>query len=251
MSVTSSQLYFNDGGSGETPVFFLHSLAGTANHWLAQLDSIRGGYRAIAIDFSGHGRSKKQIGSENHLESFIQDVEDVANHLQLQKFVLVGHSMGGAIATAFAARHPEQVTALLLVDPAGDSTQMPPAVVQQIIGAMASLGYQEYIEGYWQQILAGSTDATHTAVMRDLRQTPTDVVIQILEELLQHNSLPDFKKFTGPKMIVAPSSTESPVSLHKLDPTVPSKIIDDASHWLQLDQPEVFNQILADFLQSV
>ena len=251
MDMKSAKLFIDDGGESDVPIIFLHSLAGNTAQWLAQLSHVRQTHRAIAIDLRGHGQSANHAAGQFTIEGLVEDIYAVANELALKRFVLVGHSMGGAVAAAYAGRFPEQVAGLLLVDPAGDSTQIPEGQIQQFVDAIESEGYQDFVEGYWQQILTGATEATRATVMADLRSTPKATVVSLLKALFQFNPLPALRQYPGPKLIVAIPASESPISLHKLQPRLPHKMVTDTSHWLHMDKPALFDAILDEFLQSI
>lgn len=251
MTTQASTIFINDGGQGETPIIFLHSLGGNSAHWAAQLAHTRKMGRAIAFDLPGHGKSINVEPQTLTIKSLVHHLKTALDQLNLEQAILVGHSMGGAVAAAFAGEYPKQVAGLLLVDPPGDSTQMPEEQVQQIIGAMNSDAYTGFIEAYWQQMLQGATESTHTTVMDDLRTTAKDTMIQITKALFKFNPLPSIDQYAGPKQIVAIPATESPFSLHILRPEIQSQLIEGASHWLHMDKPETFNQILNNFMKSL
>lgn len=250
MSAQTSTPFIDDGGHGEIPTIFLHSLAGNSTHWSAQLPNVRKNGRAIALDLLGHRKPADHSQQPLTIESLVQDVKATIDQLNLEKVILVGHSMGGSIAAAFAGQYPDQVAGLLLVDPPGDSTQMPEEQVQQILGAMNSEAYSGFMEAYWQQMLQDSTEATIATVMNGLRKTTKDTMIQLTTALFRFNPVPSIDQYTGPKSIVAIPPTESPASLHKLRPEIPTHMLEGVSHWLHMDKPDAFNDILSDFIKS-
>ena len=71
----------------------------------------------VALDLRGHGNSDPALQGDDSIESMAEDIDDVVNALGLQRFVLVGHSMGGSVSIAYAGIHPEKVAGLLLADP--------------------------------------------------------------------------------------------------------------------------------------
>ncbi|MCP3665759.1 MAG: alpha/beta hydrolase, partial [Gammaproteobacteria bacterium] len=160
MSKKKSKIYIDDGGDGSLSVVFVHALAGNTGQWSAQLSHIRTKRRAIALDLRGHGQSLPPADGDYAIESMVQDIQTVVDQLGIERFILVGHSMGGSVAGAYAGIYPERVAGLLLVDPSGDSTQMPREEVQQYIGALESEAYSNVVGGYWSQILTGSTETT-------------------------------------------------------------------------------------------
>ncbi len=246
-----SNIYIDDGGEGSVPVVFIHSLAGNTQQWSAQLSHVRTTRRAVALNLRGHGQSSSPEYGDYAIESMAQDVQTVVDQLGIEKFVLVGHSMGGSVAGAYAGAYPHRVAGLFLVDPSGDSTQMPIEEVQQYLGALQSEAYSNVVEGYWSQILTGSTETTQAKVMQDLRDTPKATVVGVFKELFKYDPVPALEGYDGPKLSVITSINETPFSVHNLVSDLPHKMITGTGHWLQLDKPEEFNQILDQFLSSV
>lgn len=191
MSANTPTIFVDDGGSGSEPVVFVHSLAGNTQQWSAQLSHVRTTRRAIALDLRGHGKSSPPADDDYAIDALAQDIQAVVGKLGMEKFILVGHSMGGSVAVSYAGRYPHCVAGLLLVDPSGDSTQMPAEEVAQYICAMESEAYSTFIEGYWNQILTGATESTRSRVVRDLRNTPKATVVGIFKALFNFGTVPE------------------------------------------------------------
>ncbi len=251
MSKKISSIFIDDGGAGFLPVVFIHSLAGNTQQWSAQLNHIRTGNRAIALDLRGHGQSLPPENGDYAIDSMAQDIRTAIDQSGIERFILAGHSMGGSVAGAYAGSYPERVAGLLLVDPSGDSTQMPVEEVQQYLGALDSEAYSSVVEGYWSQLLTGSAETTEMKVMQDLRDTSKATVVGVFKELFKYNPVPALERYDGPKLSIITSLNETPFSLHNLVSDLPHKRITGTGHWLQLDKPEEFNQILDDFLASI
>lgn len=106
--------------SGEKTVVFLHGLGSYLKFWRYQLDAVAAkGYRVIAIDLLGFGKSDKPAQFSYAMDAQAEVVIETLEQLELGRVVLVGHSMGGEIALATAIRFPEKVEALVLTAPAG------------------------------------------------------------------------------------------------------------------------------------
>jgi pimeloyl-ACP methyl ester carboxylesterase len=251
MSKKISNIYIDDGGDGSVPVVFIHSLAGNTQQWSAQLSHVRTTRRAVALDLRGHGQSLSPTNGDYAIDSMAQDVQTVIDQLGIERFILVGHSMGGSVAGAYAGDYPQRVAGLLLVDPSGDSTQMPVEEVQQYLGALESEAYSNVVEGYWSQILTGSTETTEAKVMQDLRDTPKATVVGVFKELFEYNPVPALERYDGPKLSIITSLNETPFSVHNLASDLPHKMITGTGHWLQLDKPEEVNRIMDKFLTSI
>jgi pimeloyl-ACP methyl ester carboxylesterase len=101
-------------------VVAIHGLTTPSDVWTGVGAGLAGfGYRVLVYDLFGRGWSDRVEGRQD-AEFFVRQLEDLLEDQGLTEDVtLVGYSMGGAIATAFAARHPERTTRLILLAPAG------------------------------------------------------------------------------------------------------------------------------------
>lgn len=102
-------------GTEGFPVVFLHGAMGRGACWQHVMHALVPGYRGIALDQRGHGRSDKPSSGYDR-EHYVADLECAVADLGLTQFALVGHSTGGLNAWVYAARHPEQVRALVIED---------------------------------------------------------------------------------------------------------------------------------------
>lgn len=81
-------------------------------------------YYVVALDLVGHGMSShRPQGAHYHFSDFVQDLHDLISHNQWDGFVLLGHSMGGMIATLYAACFPEKINALICIESFGPLTE--------------------------------------------------------------------------------------------------------------------------------
>lgn len=105
-------LAFRRGGSG-APLLLIHGWRGSSSHWQTTLDAL-GDMRSIhAVDLPGHGETPPRA---NHLttEGLARLLLDYADHAGLERFDVVGHSYGAAVAVALAAQRPERVRRVVL-----------------------------------------------------------------------------------------------------------------------------------------
>jgi non-heme chloroperoxidase len=109
------EIYYKDWGSGR-PIVFSHGWPLSADDWDSQMMYfLNQGYRVIAHDRRGHGRSTQ--GSEGHdMEHYADDLAAVTEHLDLKNAIHVGHSTGGGEVAHYIARHGEsRVAAAVLI----------------------------------------------------------------------------------------------------------------------------------------
>lgn len=244
----AGKLAIDDGGTGD-PVLFVHSLAGHAGQWSAQIAPLRTSRRAVGLDLRGHGRSEPPRDAQYALEAVAEDVGAVADVLGLARFALVGHSFGAGVALAYAGANPERVTHLLLADSIGDGTQTPEAEVRPFLEALDSPGYTETIECYWSSI-AGSDGALLERLLRDLRATPRETVVRGLNAVMAFDPKPALARYRGPTLAVVTPENDFAYSMHRLGAGLPHRVITGTGHWLQIERPAEFNRILERFLEE-
>jgi len=109
-----TQIYFKDWGTGK-PVVFSHGWPLSADAWDPQMLFLgRQGYRVVAHDRRGHGRSG-QSWSGNDLDTYADDLAEVIESLDLKDVTLVGHSTGGGEVTRYIGRHGTRRVAKLVL----------------------------------------------------------------------------------------------------------------------------------------
>jgi pimeloyl-ACP methyl ester carboxylesterase len=106
--------YLDWGNPDAPPMLLLHGLCGNAHYWDFFAQSMKNDYHVLALDQRGHGDSSwaPSYGPRD----YTLDLEAFITTLKLDNIVLIGHSMGGINAIIYAARHPAQVSALVIVD---------------------------------------------------------------------------------------------------------------------------------------
>ena len=105
--------YFDSDNSGQ-PLIFLHGTGCDASDWTPVTKRLPRNQRCITLDFRGHGQSTVPTQSFT-LGSLAEDVQHLANHLNLHELVIIGHSLGGMVAME-VARHSSCVSGLVLLE---------------------------------------------------------------------------------------------------------------------------------------
>ncbi len=113
-------VHLRDEGPRDAPaIILLHGSNADLHTWDAWTDALKGKYRVIRFDQVGHGLTGPDPKDDYSRDNYVADILEVADKLGLKTFVLAGNSMGGKHALAFAVKHPERLTGLVLVDAAG------------------------------------------------------------------------------------------------------------------------------------
>jgi pimeloyl-ACP methyl ester carboxylesterase len=250
----AGRLRASDAGneSGLTPVVFVHSLAGNRSQWAAQLTHLRERRRAVAIDLRGHGDSDPASDGDYSLDAMAQDVAAVVDQLEIQRFILAGHSMGGGVIAKYAGRHPDRVAGLMFVDPIGDQRKVRDEI-DAFVQMLAPETYEPWIESFFGAILANSQPQVREQVMLDLKATPREAVVGVYEEMVTFDPVMTLRPYRdkGPMVTIISDFNDFPFSLHNILPEMDSRKMTGTSHWLQMDRPREFNRYMDEFLASV
>lgn len=114
------RLHHVSRGEGEPVVVLESGLGGSRADWGLVLPGLAGHTRVVAYDRAGLGRSDPDPARRD-LDRMADDLGHLLDGLGAERYVLVGHSLGGPIIRTYAARHPARVAALVLVDPADET----------------------------------------------------------------------------------------------------------------------------------
>jgi len=235
-------------GSGHaTPVLFVHAFAGSSVQWAPQLAHAGASRRAAALDLHGHGRSEASPGACYDVASFAEDIGAAVDGLGMERVAIVGHSLGGAAAIAYAADHPERVAGLLLVATPG---RLPDEQVAGVRGAL-DRDYDGTMSGIWRRLLANATPATRRTVEGESDRIPEKAAREIIRATFEFDPVPPLRAYDGPRLTISTPSEGPMQELHDLVPGVRHETVEGTSHWIQLDDPDRFNEILDSFLEDV
>ena len=240
-------IYIDDGGHGGIPVIFLHSFGGDSSHWANQLDHLRHHRRALAVDLRGHGKSAKPKEKDYSIDAFVSDLEVVVKELKLERFVLVGHSLGAAVANAYAGKHPRQVAGVVLVGAAGKM----PAEQSQKVMASLDANYNQTMTQYMERLVEEAQPHVRTELMTQIGKMSREDAVAIIGALFKDDPLPAYERYKGPRMLIYASSADAQGGLHTMKKDAKQVGISGTSHWPHLDRPKEFNTALDEFLLEI
>jgi pimeloyl-ACP methyl ester carboxylesterase len=259
------------------PFVMLHGFGNDAHIWDEFAPVIAPHYRAVAVDLRGHGDSAWDAERRYDYDFHIGDLERVTAALGIERFVLMGHSLGGRVATLFAGKHPERLAGFVLVDsgpdldPRGvtrirvdvekmatgaDSFASPahyervlthayPAVKTKILARMASHGLRERPDGRFERKTDPAFHAGRAAMSETEAEERERAIATRLWEALA--------KVTCPALVVrgAASDILSPDCAEKIAEEVLAKgqlaIVARAGHSVMVDNPEGFAEAVSAF----
>ncbi len=155
--------------------------------------------------------------------------------------------MGGAAAVAYAGTHPDRLAGLVLV---GTPGKVAPAQAQQTVAAL-NADYNKTMAGYWESLLADAQPGVRARLEADRTRIPREPSMAIISAIFAFDPLPPLAAYVGPKLVIDASRADNPAALFRQAPGIPYRLIDGTSHWVQLDKPQEFNDLLDAFVANV
>jgi pimeloyl-ACP methyl ester carboxylesterase len=240
-----------EGGGSLLPVILVHSDAGSKALWRETIDHLAPLRRVVALDLRGHGGSDPPADRDFSYDGRAEDVEAAADAFRLDRFVLVGHSGGAAVALALAGSRPERVAGVLMIDPVMDPAAVPTARREAALTALEGPDYRRAAEDYYRSI-AGSDPATVARVLTEAKRAPQATILGTMTALDGLRPADFADRYAGPVLSIVLPQHDTPQALHSLL-GFPHLAFDvaGAGHWLQLDAPEAFWVELDGFLDAV
>jgi len=253
-------------------VVLLHGLRGFSGTWRGLAQHLSGSFQLIALDQRGRGESDWDPDRNYYTDAYLADLISVVDGLNLDRFSLIGHSMGGTTAYVFAAEHPERLNALIIEDIApGASIQGEGA--ERIKAEMAALPLDfrswEEARAYWRKARPTVGDeALEQRLAESLRETADGRVVwqydaRGISETRLHpdpervvDLWPVIDRIQTPTLIIRGERSDfcampSVERMMQRNPYIRSLTVAGASHYVHDDAPDVFNKEVERFLSAI
>ncbi|MCO5220155.1 MAG: alpha/beta fold hydrolase [Thermomicrobiales bacterium] len=137
--------YLDAGPKSNRPIVFIHGLGGSLSSWQLVMGGLASGHRMTAVDLPGHGGSAKSAPAETDysVTGIAADVAETLTTGNRKPSILVGHSLGGAVALKLAVDHPDLVAGLVLID----SAALGSSISQELLDLMGGSSGVETARG--------------------------------------------------------------------------------------------------------
>jgi pimeloyl-ACP methyl ester carboxylesterase len=258
--------YLDYGTAGRRPMLCLHGGAAHA-HWY---DFVAPGFtpdhHVIAMDLRGHGDSAWAEPRTYAWKTFAEDVNAIAEKLDLRDYVLIGHSMGGMVSLVHAAMHPGRIGALVIVD---SVMLMPTERVQRMraFGERPAKGYatqEELIARY--RLEGGEKQMAAPEVLQRMARFSAKQTADgrwrhkadrgVYANFEQIAGVPMWEKVKVPALVIrggahSPRFTpEAMAEIHARAPQVQVAEVQASDHHVTLDNPPGFIDVVQKFLRQ-
>lgn len=261
LTIYGQKIHYVEKGSGSV-VILLHNLGGDLSDWNKNLEALSQQHRVIAFDQIGAGQSGQPLINYRPA-TWVDFLEGVYKTLQIERASLVGHSMGGATAAAFALAHPEKVDRLVLLS-AGYGYALPQVSdVRQLGHALGTLSLiNPSTREQMRQALAlvfydHNTYANDAAVDKAFAGSMQGAYTQqrFIESFIQREDVLDGKlsNIKQPTLIIwGREDGLTPVALgERFKREIPKselQIIERCGHFANVEQADQFNRAVRQFL---
>lgn len=228
------------GTEGE-PVVLLHGLSGSSRWWRRNVPALARGARVVVPDVIGFGRTRVR-GKLPPIGEIADLLAGWMDRLALGPVDLIGHSMGGQISVHLAARHPDRVKRLILVDSAGIPRPVTPFTLARFAAELAP-------PRRW-----GDPRFLPTIVGDAMLAGPR-TILRAIGHILRDDVRPLLPQVGAPTLVLwGELDTIVPVA-HARDfregiPGARMAVLRGAAHNPMVDRPEDFNRLVADFLRG-
>ncbi len=256
LSIAGRLYAWDEAGEG-TPLLLLHGFPLTGASFSPQLATPPAGFRVIAPDHRGFGRSALGVGPAT-MEAMADDALALLDHLQLGPAVVGGVSMGGYVALALARLDPGRVRGLVLIDTqAGADDEAGRARREATATSVLEQGVQGLVDGMLPRLfgpsVAPEVKARVEAMMR--AQAPQAVAAASLGMATRADAKDLLSRFAGPALVIVGEHdviTPVPVAkaMSELVQGATLEIIRDAGHLANLEQPLQVNAALETFSRA-
>ena len=253
-STDGISIHYQTAGEGPISLVFVHGWLCDHTYWSEQFDHFVEEYRVVALDLAGHGES----GSDREawtMSSLGSDVVAVIEDLDLDRVVLVGHSMGSAVIVEAAKQARDRIISLVAVggfiDLDGGFATMTPddrdEFLRPFVEDFASTTQQRVSVNMFAPT---SDSALVTRIVEDMSSAPPHVGIGIAREHLRWYGTDPFEALDVPVVAINSDVQETnSASLERYGFT--HVTMSEVGHFVMIEDPETFNRLLVDAIDEL
>ncbi|MBU2493110.1 MAG: alpha/beta hydrolase [Bacteroidetes bacterium] len=239
-------------GESDIALVFVHGWSCDKSYWKNQVNEFTNDFKVVTVDLAGHGSSG--IGRENYsINLFGEDVASVINFLELDKVILIGHSMGGAVIFETYEIAPLSIIALIGIDTYQNiSEKFPEEQINQFLQPFKD-NFVEAAKGFVKSMFPAGTDSLLIkTIADDMSQAPQNVAVSAIENLFHYENPELLTKINVP--VISINGDLFPTNFEankKLLPTYEVKIINNCGHFPMFEKTEEFNKILEETIVEI
>jgi pimeloyl-ACP methyl ester carboxylesterase len=251
LSPDSIAISYTVQGKGEPALVFIHCWSCDRSYWKNQVPYFQKNYQVVTLDLAGHGGSG--LGRKDWtIESFAGDVAAVVKALDLKRVILIGHSMGGPVGIEAARLMPDRVIGLIGVDTFRDFAMKTPDEQRKAFLAAFAANFPGTTSQFVKSMFPEGADSTLVAtVAADMASEPPEVGIGAMRSIMDYDPTPALRELKIPIRCINTDKWPTNVEGNKkLASSFDAKFLPGLGHFVQLEDPAKFNELLAETIQE-
>ena len=242
-------LKFTESGTGELALVFVHGIGGDRSHFLPQYRFFGRNCRTVGIDLPGHGHSGHPATGFT-LQSFSDEIEELARSLKLERTMIVGHSLGGLLALNLGSRSLSWLTGVVILDTPIFVPPLAAAALAPYGKRFRSPEYPEAVREFVDRYFFSphSEPSLRTRLLSQLGELPQSIFVKLWEEMGVFDAESASRRLRVPSLYIHSSV---PADLPRLQEACPNTWIGrtvGSGHYLQLEVPNQVNTMIESFL---
>jgi len=263
LSADIVNIYYEDHGDKKSyPLVLVHPIGGNIMIWQQEIPLLlERGFRVIAYEIRGHHRTAIGAAKAYAMRDLADDMGLLLKHLGIEKCTIIGHSIGGIIASMYAAQHPDMVDAIILINSSPKQFQEADLekhfttrriAIKEGITALAEHGMKsfesrdlfrnkEHSDFFREMFTKTSVDGFVAATLA-LYTIPKDLV-----QRLRSNGTRIFAVVGRNDDVFMRLLSETKEEI----PEMELRILEGSNHWMIIEKPEEGLEVLVDFLKKI
>ena len=260
-TVKDATYWYEIHGEG-VPIVLLHGFTGSTATWQPFIEAYKDNIQVIAIDLPGHGRTDTPLGKS--MEECCWDLKQLFHYLQLDKFHLLGYSMGGRTALSFAMMYPKHVQSLVLESssPGLAATEDRALRIEKDEKNARRIevdGLEAFVD-FWEAIPLFASQrhlpigARQTVRRERMNQSESGLAgsLRLMGTGRQPSWWNDLHRLNIPVLLLAGAYDEkfikTNLAMNKQLPNSTVEVIDHAGHAIHVEQSNIFGRIVIGFI---
>jgi len=247
------RVHYKSLGAGDTALVFVHGWTCNMNFWRYQVPAFDGKMRMILIDLPGHGESDKPK-IDYTMDLFAKSVDAALKEAGVEKAVLAGHSMGTPVTRQYYRLYPKKTAGLIVVDGALRAPKFKPGEFDKFVARFTGPDWKETLGQMVDGMTKDSPAEARQAIKSGMGSAPQHVTVSAMKEMFNPAIWKDDEKIEVPLQVIVAKGPNWPPDyeqfIRKIAPQVDYHVMDGVGHFLMMEKPNEFNEIMAAFLKK-
>jgi pimeloyl-ACP methyl ester carboxylesterase len=261
--VNGVELYYEDEGAGD-PVVFIHGVWVTSAFFRLQMPHFSGSHRAVAVDLRGHGRSE-HVHHGHTVPQYARDLREFLSALGLERPVLVGWSMGSLVIWDYVRQFgADDLRGVVIVDQSPSDYRWPDwphgpidfDMLRHIMAEVQGEGREELVRGLLAMVFKELPAEDDQAWMvEEMMRMPATIASSIIYDQTMQDYRDALPLVTVPALVcIGPDGFVAPEAAELMTRSMPDArlvVFENSRHTPFLEEPERFDEVLSDFMDSL